>query len=138
LCGGPCGEVLFPALIGEEKLTRSEGPFERGKGLKEIRPLWPPQRGVGLREPNLGKTNPCVTLSFACDLFCALSRGLIFISNANPACSCVYILKISVSPYSPPPSRRLSLIKWRRCSTLGHWTGLVHHRTGSLSPDPRI
>jgi hypothetical protein len=24
--------------------------------------LWPPQRGVGLREPNLGKTNPRVTL----------------------------------------------------------------------------
>ena len=32
LCGGPCGEVLFPALIREEKLTRSVGPFERGKG----------------------------------------------------------------------------------------------------------
>jgi hypothetical protein len=60
--------------------------------LKETQPLWPPQRGVGLREPNLGKTNPRVTLSFACDLFCALSRGLVFISNANPACSCVYIL----------------------------------------------
>jgi hypothetical protein len=23
--------------------------------------LWPPQRGVGLKEPNLGKTNPRVT-----------------------------------------------------------------------------
>jgi hypothetical protein len=33
--------------------------------LKETRPLWPPQRGVGLREPNLGKTNPRVTL-FIC------------------------------------------------------------------------
>jgi hypothetical protein len=32
------------------------------QGLKETRPLWPPQRGVGLREPNLGKTNPRVTL----------------------------------------------------------------------------
>jgi hypothetical protein len=30
--------------------------------LKETWPLWPPQRGVGLREPNLGKTNPRVTL----------------------------------------------------------------------------
>jgi hypothetical protein len=30
--------------------------------LKETQPLWPPQRGVGLREPNLGKTNPRVTL----------------------------------------------------------------------------
>ena len=49
-------------VIEKRKLTRSEGPFERGKGLKETRPLWPPQRGVGLREPNLGKTNPRVTL----------------------------------------------------------------------------
>jgi hypothetical protein len=28
-----------------------------GKGLKETRSLWPSQRGVGLQEPNLGKTN---------------------------------------------------------------------------------
>jgi hypothetical protein len=54
LCGGPCGEVLFP--------VDSEGLFERGKGLKKTQPLWPPQWGVGLREPNLGKTNPCVSL----------------------------------------------------------------------------
>jgi hypothetical protein len=49
-------------VIEKRKLTRSEGPFESGKGLKKTRPLWPPQRGVGLREPNLGKTNPCVIL----------------------------------------------------------------------------
>jgi hypothetical protein len=61
LCGGPCGK-FDSQLIWEEKLTRSEGPFERGKGLKETRSLWPPQRGVGLQEPNLGKTNPCVSL----------------------------------------------------------------------------
>jgi hypothetical protein len=80
LCGGPCGEVLFPVLIWEEKLTRSEGPFERGKGLKKTRPLWPPQRGVGFREPNLGKTNPRVTL-FICLRFVLrpLSLGLIII-----------------------------------------------------------
>jgi hypothetical protein len=56
LCGGPCGEVCS-RLIEKKKLTQSEGPFERGKGLKETRSLWPPQRGVGLRESNLGKTN---------------------------------------------------------------------------------
>jgi hypothetical protein len=39
MCGGPCGEVFVPGLIWEEKLTRSEGPFERGKGLKETRSL---------------------------------------------------------------------------------------------------
>jgi hypothetical protein len=27
--------------------------------------LWPPQRGVGLREPNLGKTNPRVSLHYS-------------------------------------------------------------------------
>jgi hypothetical protein len=33
--------------------------------------LWPPQRGVGLQEPNLGKTNPRVTL-FICLRFVLL------------------------------------------------------------------
>jgi hypothetical protein len=75
LCGGPCGEVLFPVDLRREKLTRSEGPFERGKGLKKTRPLWPPQRGVGLREPNLGKTNPRVTLPICLRfVFHSLSR----------------------------------------------------------------
>jgi hypothetical protein len=77
--------------------------------LKETRPLWPPQRGVGLREPNLGKTNPRVTL-FICLRFVLrpLSRGLDFISNANLACSCVYICKFQFRPIHPP-SRRLSV-----------------------------
>jgi hypothetical protein len=59
--------------------------------LKETRPLWPPQRGVGLQEPNLGKTNPRVTL-FICLRFVLLplSCGFVYISNANPACSCDY------------------------------------------------
>jgi hypothetical protein len=52
-------------VIEKRKLTRSEGPFERGKGLKETRPLWPPPRGVGLREPNLGKTNPRASLHYS-------------------------------------------------------------------------
>jgi hypothetical protein len=71
--------------------------------LKETRPLWPPQRGVGLQEPNLGKTNPRVAL-FIClrFVFHSLSRGLDFISNANPACSCVYICKFQFRPIHPP------------------------------------
>jgi hypothetical protein len=77
--------------------------------LKETRPLWPPQRGVGLREPNLGKTNPRVTL-FIClrFVFHPLSRTRFFITNANPTCSCVYICKFQFRPIHPPPSRRLS------------------------------
>jgi hypothetical protein len=76
--------------------------------LKETRPLWPPQRGVGLQEPNLGKTNPCVTL-FIClrFVFHPLSWTRFFITNANSACSCVYICKFQFRPIHPP-SRRLS------------------------------
>jgi hypothetical protein len=51
---------------------------------------------------------------FACDLFCTLSRGLVYISNANPTCSCVYICKFQFRPIHPP-SRRLSgaSVAWR-------------------------
>jgi hypothetical protein len=31
------------------------------------------------------------------------SLGLVFISNANPACSCVYICKFQFRPIHPPP-----------------------------------
>jgi hypothetical protein len=75
-------------VFEKKKLTRSEGPFERGKGLKKTRPLWPPQRGVGLQEPNLGKTNSRVTLFYSLAICFASSLGLDYISNANPACSC--------------------------------------------------
>jgi hypothetical protein len=81
LCGGPCWEVCS-RLIEKKKLTRSEGPFERGKGLKKTRPLWPPQRGVGLREPNLGKTNPCVSLPYSLAICFApsLADSIIFLT----------------------------------------------------------
>jgi hypothetical protein len=77
--------------------------------LKETRPLWPPQRGVGLREPNLGKTNPCVSPLYSFAICFTPSRGLVYISNANPTCSCVYICKFQFRPIHPP-SRRLSNI----------------------------
>jgi hypothetical protein len=69
--------------------------------------LWPPQRGVGLREPNLGKTNPCVSPLYLLAICFTPSWGLVYISNANPACSCVYICKFQFHPIHPP-SRRLS------------------------------
>jgi hypothetical protein len=40
-------------------------------------------------------------------LFCTLSRGLVYTSNANPACSCDYFCKFQFRPIHPP-SRRLS------------------------------
>jgi hypothetical protein len=35
-------------------------------------------------------------------LFFTLSCGLVYISNANPACSCVYICKFQFRPIHPP------------------------------------
>jgi hypothetical protein len=42
------------------------------------------------------------------------SLGLVYISNANPACSCVYICKFQFRPIHPP-SRRLSGYKSPDC-----------------------
>jgi hypothetical protein len=39
-------------------------------------------------------------LLFACDLFCTLSRGLNYISNANPACSCDYFENFSFALFT--------------------------------------
>jgi hypothetical protein len=66
-------EVWFPSDLRREAHSVRETVWER-EGLKETRPLWPPQRGVGLREPNLGKTNPCVTLHYSLAIcFCTIS-----------------------------------------------------------------
>jgi hypothetical protein len=71
--------------------------------LKETRPLWPPQRGVGLREPNLGKTNPRVTLLFACDLFCALSRGLVsLLLTLTRLVVVIIFVNFSFALFTPP------------------------------------
>jgi hypothetical protein len=50
--------------------------------LKETRPLWPPQRGVGLREPNLSKTNPRVSLHYSLAICFApsLADSIIFLT----------------------------------------------------------
>jgi hypothetical protein len=44
-----------------------------------------------LREPNLGKTNPCVSPLYLLAICFTPSCGLVYISNANPACSCDYM-----------------------------------------------
>jgi hypothetical protein len=97
-------------LIEKKKLTRSEGPFERGKGLKKTRPLWPPQRGVGLREPNLGKTNPCVSLPYSLTICFApsLADSIIFLTLTRLVVV-INFVNFSFALFTPPPSRRLSL-----------------------------
>jgi hypothetical protein len=46
-----------------------------------------------------------------------LSRTRFFITNANPACSCVYICKFQFRPIHPP-SRRLSIPPVQNTDTL--------------------
>jgi hypothetical protein len=99
--------------------------------LKETRPLWPPQWGVGLQEPNLGKTNLCVSLAYSLGIcFCALSRGLVsLLLTLTPACSCVYICKFQFRPIHPP-SRRLSPVPPHRAVSSSPlcdiYSGVVH------------
>jgi hypothetical protein len=78
--------------------------------LKETRPLWPPQRGVGLQEPNLGKTNPRVTL-FICLRFVfppSLADSFIFLTLTRLVVVFIFV-NFSFALFTPPPSRRLSV-----------------------------
>jgi hypothetical protein len=86
-----------------EKLTRPRWPFERGKWLKETQSLWPPQRVVGLQEPNLGKTNHYVIrFHFACDLFSpSLTDSVLFLTLTR----LVVVLKVykfQICLFTPP------------------------------------
>jgi hypothetical protein len=69
-----------------------------------------------LREPNLGKTNPRVTplILLAICFAPSLADSIIFLTLTRLVV--VLILRISVSPYSPP-SRRLSFSLWFLCFT---------------------
>jgi hypothetical protein len=90
-------------VIEKKKLTRSKGSFERGKGLKETRPLWPPQRGVGLQEPNLGKTNPCVSLPYSLAICFAppLADSIIFLTLTRLAVV-INFVNFSFALFTPP------------------------------------
>jgi hypothetical protein len=76
--------------------------------LKETRPLWPPQRGVGLQEPNLGKTNLCVSLAYSLGICFApsLSDSFIFLTLTRLVVVFIFV-NFSFALFTPP-SRRLS------------------------------
>jgi hypothetical protein len=80
-CGGPCGK-FDSQVIWEREAHSVRGTVWEREGLKETRPLWPPQRGVGLREPNLGKTNPRVSLHYSLAICFApsLADSIIFLT----------------------------------------------------------
>jgi hypothetical protein len=65
--------------------------------------LWPPQRGVGLREPNLGKTNPRVSRHYSLAICFApsLADSIIFLTLTR----LVVVIKIenfSFALFTPP------------------------------------
>jgi hypothetical protein len=72
--------------------------------LKETRPLWPPQRGVGLQEPNLGKTNPRVTL-FIClrFVFHPLSWTRFLFLTLTRLVVVFLFVNFSFALFTPPP-----------------------------------
>jgi hypothetical protein len=98
--------------------------------LKETRPLWPPQRGVGLQEPNLGKTNLRVSLPYSLGIcFCALSRRLVSLLLTLTRLVVVFIfVNFSFTLFTPPLGdfhyACSSRTTWNRCSTAGT-TGTV-------------
>jgi hypothetical protein len=76
--------------------------------LKETRPLWPPQRGVGLRKSNLGKTNPRVSLHYSLAICFApsLTDSIIFLTLTRLVVVFIFV-NFSFALFTPP-SRRLS------------------------------
>jgi hypothetical protein len=72
--------------------------------LKETRPLWPPQRGVGLREPNLGKTNPRASLHYSLAICFApsLVDSIIFLTLTRLVVVIIFE-NFSFALFTPPP-----------------------------------
>jgi hypothetical protein len=71
--------------------------------LKETRPLWPPQRGVGLQETNLGKTNPCVSLHYLLAICFApsLADSFIFLTLTRLVVVFIFV-NFSFALFTPP------------------------------------
>jgi hypothetical protein len=71
--------------------------------------LWPPQRGVGLQEPNLGKTNLRVSLAYSLGICFAPSLADSFIFVTLTRLVVVFIFVNFSFALFTPPSRRLSV-----------------------------
>jgi hypothetical protein len=66
--------------------------------------VWPPQRGVGLREPNLGKTNPCVSLHYSLAICFApsLVDSIIFLTLTRLVVVIIFFENFSFALFTPP------------------------------------
>jgi hypothetical protein len=65
--------------------------------------LWPPQRGVGLQEPNLGKTNLRVSLAYSLGIRFApsLSDSFIFLTLTRLVVVFIFV-NFSFALFTPP------------------------------------
>jgi hypothetical protein len=65
--------------------------------------LWPPQRGVGLREPNLGKTNPRVSLHYSLAICFApsLADSIILLTLTRLVVVFIFV-NFSFALFTPP------------------------------------
>jgi hypothetical protein len=94
---GPCVCTQSPKY-----LEMAQGHISLSKGLKKTRPLWPPQRGVGLRKPNLGKTNPCVSLLLPVICFAPSLADLIIFLTLTRLVVVINFVNFSFALFTPP------------------------------------
>jgi hypothetical protein len=108
--------------------------------LKETRPLWPPQRGVGLREPNLGKTNPRVSLHYSLAIcfvpslvdliiFLTLTRLVVVIIFENFSFA---LFTPPLGDFQEPPQRESRRWRNRRRNVRRH------HEAGERNPEQPV
>jgi hypothetical protein len=94
--------------------------------LKKTRPLWPPQRGVGLREPNLGKTNPCVLLLYSLAICFAPSLvDLIIFLTLTRLVVVINLVNFSFALFTPPLGDFHNVSEQKHCLVLNEYNSFA-------------
>jgi hypothetical protein len=99
----PLRGSFVPGFDLRKEAHSVRGTVWEREGLKETRPLWPPQRGVGLQEPNLGKTNLRVSLAYSLGICFApsLADSFIFLTLTRLVVVFIFI-NFSFALFTPP------------------------------------
>jgi hypothetical protein len=85
--------------------------------------VWPPQRGVGLREPNLGKINPRVSLHYLLAICFApsLADSIIFLTLTRLVVVFIFV-NFSFALLTPPLGD-FQEGRYQRCSAVDRIRG---------------
>jgi hypothetical protein len=94
--------------------------------LKETQPLWPPQQGVGLREPNLGKTNPRVSLHYSLTICFAPSLSWTLFLTLTRLVVVIIFENFSFALFTPPPLGDFQLCKLEKIFPPGFFNSMEH------------